>query len=627
MKPFPVVFLPAFVLLAFAFSAPSLGDAEKHFREGKIHQAHEEVEEILSKSPNYFPAQTLLFRITLDKKLFAKAGELLKALLKNRETEETRLLASDYYLATGDLAKSRDYILKVLDKDRRSMDALLNLALIEEKNGYVSRATSLFKEAGLIQDSHPRYLYEYGKYLVRQKRLSELDGHLEKFRKALPESDVYYHVLSLSYSSAGKYDEALKAIQKALYYQPEKTAYLEQLRNVYEKSGRSRDLIAFLKKDPSTSRDYLANYLLAYAYYTQNRKASWILPDTNFNTYNIFPYLDKALSLNENQEFVRFFTEELAVKNYPLAHPLREKYARFHRERAAFFSEAGDFDKMQLAYLRLLKLVPQNISDRENYAKYLKDQGYDASYLEELRLIRNFSPAENFKVNARIQLLERKLRGSVGDKYGFDPLEVDWVKNRVMLVPVFAMENKVLPNAEEILNRVLGDRLNQMHQVQLVTSVEPTIERALAKSPSDFYITVNASEWEDKIKGEFTLWNGPKRMVVDRRTIVADGKEKVLDFTLRFGEWLRGTLPKRGSILKVDPSVVVISLGKRDGITAEHRFDIFKASDEDQKSLGVLKPLVIDEYFSTAEIDDTDKLRFVKSGDVLQSRKVDAKGK
>ncbi|MBL8993321.1 MAG: hypothetical protein JNM63_08280 [Spirochaetia bacterium] len=627
MKSFPAVFLSAFLLTAIAVSAPGLSDAEKHFREGKIHQAHEEVEAILSRSPNYFPAQTLLFRITLDKKLYSKAGEILKALLKNRETEETRLLASDFYLATGDLARSREYILKVLDKDRRSMDALLNLALIEEKNGYTSRATSLFKEAGLVQESHPRYLYEYGKYLVRQKRLSELDQHLEKFRKSFPESDAYYHVLSQSASSAGKYDEALKAIQKALYYQPEKTAYLEQLRSVYEKAGRNRELIAFLKKDPSTSRDYIANYLLAHAYYIQNRKASWVLPDTNFNAYNIFPFLDKALSLNENQELVRFFAEELAVKNYPLAHPLREKYARFHRERAAFFSDAGDFDKMQLAYLRLLKLVPQNISDRDNYARYLKDQGFDASYLEELRLIRNFSPSENFKVNARIQLLERKLRGSVGEKYGLDPLEVDWVKNRVLLFPTFAMENKVLPNTEEILNRILGDRLNQVHQVQLVTTGEPNIERALAKAPSDFYITLNASEWEDKIKGEFTLWSGPKRMVLDRRTIVADGKEKVLDFVLRFGQWLQAALPKRGSILKVDPSVVVISLGKRDGITAEHRFDIFKASDEDQKSLGVLKPLVIDEYFSTAEIDDAGKLRFVKSGDVLQSRKVDPKGK
>ncbi|MBN8218066.1 MAG: tetratricopeptide repeat protein, partial [Spirochaetes bacterium] len=192
----------AFALLLGFFTglaahADPVDDAARLFETGKVQEAFERVSAVLDKNPNQFSAQVLLFKVWLEKRLFTRAEESLAKILKARENEETWMLAAKYQLAIGDLGKAKAYALKVLDRNRRHVDALILLAQIEDLSGYPSRAAQSLREAGLVRDDYEPWLYQQGLFMLKQKRFPDLDAHLARYRKLFPESDRQFHLSSL----------------------------------------------------------------------------------------------------------------------------------------------------------------------------------------------------------------------------------------------------------------------------------------------------------------------------------------------------------------------------------------------------------------------------------------------
>lgn len=618
--PVHLVFLLALSLGSFAFG-DALEDATRLFEGGKVQEAFERVGAILEKNPNQFPAQVLLFRIWLEKKLHVKAEEALTRILKARENEQTWMLAAEYWLAVGNPSKAKAYVLKVLDRDRRHVDALVLQAQIEDLSGYPTRAAQSLREAGLVRDDHEPWLYQQGLFYLKQRRFQELDGHLARYRKLFPESPRQFHLSSLRSAAALDWAASLAAIQKALYWKPEKPEYLEQLREVYFRGGKYRELVDALKKNRGTDRDAASQYDLAYCQYLLGRKGPWLMPDRNYNDLNLFPAIDRCLALDENNEAVRAFIEEIVLKNYPLTDPLREKYARFHRERVAWFLSRGETEKAHLTWLRLVRLVPQNLDDRLGYASFLKDLGWTSSYLEQLKLVRNFSALSRFEIEAKILINERRLSGSLERRYKLDPLAVDFVKQRVHLVAALPVDGKATRNVDEILRQMLLDRMAQMHGIQVKLQDGRPLETFLTQEPGDYYLSARMEEQATRLKVEFTLSDAVRRVPLEKKTFVTDGKEKFLDLLAQFGRWLRDALPPKGHVLVARPDHLVLGIGARDGLTPGQALEVYSGFRTDLPALGVLKPKEIEEYFCTAEIDKSDQLRFIKAGDTVVGKK------
>ncbi|MBN8218867.1 MAG: hypothetical protein J0L75_19670, partial [Spirochaetes bacterium] len=415
--------------------------------------------------------------------------------------------------------------------------------------------------------------------------------------------------------------ESLAAIQKALFWKPEKPEYLAQLREVYFRGGKYRELADFLKKSRGTDRDAASQYDLAYCQYLIGRKGPWTMPDRAYNDLNLFPPLDRCLALDENNEAVRAFAEEIVLRNYPLTDPLREKYARFHRERVAWFLSRGENEKAHLSWLRLVRLVPQNLDDRLGYASFLKDLGWTSSYLEQLKLIRNFSIVSKFEIEAKILINERRLSGSIERRYKLDPLAVDFVKQRLLLVAAIPVASRATRNVDEVFRQLLLDRLGQMHGVQAKLQDGRPLETVLTQDPGDYYLSASIDEQATRLKVEFVLSDAVKRIPLEKKTFVTDGKEKYLELLSQFGRWLREALPPKGHVLVARPDHLVIGVGARDGLSPDKRLEVFSGTRTDLPALGVLKPKEIEEYFCTAEIDQSDQLRFLKAGDTVIGKK------
>lgn len=611
----------ALALFVWALGGP-VEEAGTLYKEGRLYEAYDKVTAYLEKKPRNWEARVLLFQITLDKGLFVKSQEILDSLLKEREDEETWMLAARQYLATGQETKSRDYIMKVLDRNRRHVTALVILSQIEERAGYPSRSTQLYREAGLIDENNPEYLAGYGQFLLNQKRYTDLDGLLSRFQKAHPENPSYFHLAAQRALAARDFNKALALEQKALFWRPENPAYLATLKEIYAQSGRTREFIQYLQKNPGPDGNSSDPYELACAHYATAKKGPFLLPDPKFNQINFFPAMDRAMAEDENNEAIRTFAEEVVLRSTGLTDPLREKYAAFHRARTRWFAETGDRDKELLSWLRLIKLVPQNLDDRLGYGAFLKDRGFIASYLEQLKLIRNFSILSKFEIEAKILLNERRLNGSLEKKYGLDPLGVPFFKHRILLAEPIRMTSFRTRNLEEIYGQMIYDRLAQMHPVKVSRQGARSLDQVLTRDPQDYVFQATVEEAGTRLKTDVVLLDGRHRIPVARNSFVTDGKEKYLTTMAQMGRWLATSLPPKGTILKNDPDALVVAIGTRDGLEPKHRVELFSGLSSAGPALAIGKPVQIDEFFSRLEVDKTDALRFLKAGDLALARSV-----
>lgn len=595
-------------------------DASGLYREGRVHEAYEKVSTFLNKKPRNWEGRVLLFKIYLDKNLLVKSQEVLTGLLKEREDEETWMLSARQFLAMGKETQSRDQILKVLDRNRRHITALVILAQIEERAGYPSRSTQLYREAGLIQEDHPEYLAAYGQFLLNQKKYGELDMILARFQKAQPESPAFFHLAAKRAMVDKDWNKAMALTQKALFWRKEDPALLDTLKEIYAQSGRTREFIQYMEKHPGPDGAPSDPFELAYAHYLAGKKGPFLLPDPKFNQINFFPAIDNAITRDENNEVIRAFAEEVVLHSTGLTDPLREKYAAFHRARVKWFSENGDRDKALLEWLRLVTLVPQNLDDRLGYGAFLKDQGFVSSYLEQLKLVRNFSILSKFEIEAKILINERRLANSLERRHQIDPLGVTFFKHRIVFAQPLRVNGYQTRNLQEVYSQMIFDRMTQIHAIKATRQDARSLDQILTRDPQDFVLSVTAEEGVGRLKTDVVLTDGVTRIPVYRQTFVTDGKEKFLTTLSLLGKWLASVLPPKGTILKNDPEALVVSIGLRDGLSKNHSVELYSGLKPQGSPLASGKPIQIDEFFTKLEVDKADALRFLKAGDLALAK-------
>ena len=322
---------------------------------------------------------------------------------------------------------------------------------------------------------------------------------------------------------------------------------------------------------------------------------------------------------DENDEWTRFFLEELVLANTTIRHPLRTKYADYHYASGNALQERGDYEGARGHFRRGIKLSPLNVLLRDKYAVYLKSARRLQDYFEELNIIEGLNEEQkeidDFKIKTRIELLQRELRGSLdhGLADSFTP------KHRVNVYLV--LKNRDLksefesPYFDTVLGKMLLDKLLESFLFKVEFLWEKEIKKVLGKDNQyNHYFLIHYRGQEDQatLELDFTLMNLSEEL--EKQFITSGGNrryQRVLNqFKISMGEEI---LPQ-GEIVEVSSNRVTVSLGRLHGLKNGDAVRVF----HDGRAVGEINVNKVGDYFSTASVLDYEFINAIKRGDVVQ---------
>jgi tetratricopeptide (TPR) repeat protein len=176
-----------------------------------------------------------------------------KLVLSPNEIGYKKCLAFCYDM-TGELFKSKELWIQLIDDDPFSEETLMNLSSVECKLGNLESALGLLK---LITQYHPNsakpWISMAGIHLLRNEFNECASVSMEAINKDPKNADGFQNLGSAFFHLA-LFDEAKHAFETALILQPDMREAQSSLSSVFFRQGRSQEALDLLEKLISTSK-------------------------------------------------------------------------------------------------------------------------------------------------------------------------------------------------------------------------------------------------------------------------------------------------------------------------------------------------------------------------------------
>jgi tetratricopeptide (TPR) repeat protein len=191
----------------------------------------------------------------IENKLYKDAIKFCseKLVLSPNENGYKKCLAFCYDM-TGELFKSKELWIQLIDDDPFSEETLMNLSSVECKLGNLDSALGLLK---LITQYHPDsakpWISMAGIHLLRNEFDECANVSMEAINKDPKNADGFQN-LGSGFFHLALFDEAKHAFETALILQPEMREAQSSLSSVFFRQGRSQEALDLLEKLISTSK-------------------------------------------------------------------------------------------------------------------------------------------------------------------------------------------------------------------------------------------------------------------------------------------------------------------------------------------------------------------------------------
>lgn len=567
--------------------------------------------------------------------LFAVLALMLPA-VANAQDATTLLLRGDDALDRGDYFEAVEAYRRALDRNPNFVDALVGLAEAFYRLEEYDQAQSTIDRARRLARRSPRVLNLSGLIAIGRGDLDAASAAFEQVIEIEPNNvDAAIGRAELELAR-GRSVAAAHALERALTLQPERRKallslvlihehlgdqeaaerYLEIARSVHrerpevhvlaaeyhlrasdldEAAGAARTAQAIdadnaaaarLRAEIALAREsYLEAATIAEELIARDRGdilAWFIRAVASFRVGELETALTSVrtiLRVDPENESARIWAEWVALRELDLDDPIRAELAAARADEGHTLERSFRYERALNAYQRALRLAPLDLTLRRTYAELFRRMGLNASYLQELTVIRD-NEGSHESLDRTIDVFTSALSGSVARRWEVEQFTV----NRTATpIGIYLAPDTTLryPQSEASQLDFLVRTLQGVEGIDVADSgrVEGYAE-AFARareSGVDFFLMV-----------ELTM--SERRMVVDGELHVArtgspaaavrsvrSGPQNVAAAVDAFAAELRRVVPMRGRILRRTGSRVVIDLGRRDGVTVEDTFDIVDA--------------------------------------------------
>ena len=579
------------------------------------HTALSKLEAYTAGYPQDIQARGKLFELYVQYGLLDKAEKELNLLLKFHESLKHLIYKTHYLLAAGDLDSAEKTAQKILGRDNRAIEAKLALAEIYEKRKHLTLAERTYREIMTLNPRHKESLNRFTAFLLNQGKFPETSKILKSFKKIHPEAPEYFFLEAKKNFLLKKNSEALSFIKRALYYRPDHPPYRQLKREIQFALKNFKLLIRDIEKDHALLQTAHGNFSLAYFHYRKSNRGLWEMPDADYNKINFWPPLFKALELRENWELARFFSEEIAMRNYPGRDLNRIQLAQYHLRHARQYLDHGEYKKAYPELIRLLELEPRNLTHRMLFASYHKAAGHPASYLEELRLIQALESETDFELDTRIEklTLNHKKRLAVANK--IDQFSQRHQRNKLLILLPFEIERKNFDPLEQVYEKMVAFRFRLSPVFETVFGKANELEESIRMHQADYYLTLSLKEYPLGIHMKAHLYKASTQSPVKNQAFYSEGNFAHFEIFFPLIEFLEALIPVKGQILKMHQGKIFIDMGFRNGLSTGDLVSFFPRENSAQK-IADAEIATLDEYAASVVLKDPEKSRYLKSGDL-----------
>ncbi len=622
--------LAAAALFAFAAlslpaqqtDAPRLADAAARALDGgRYFDAVERYREALDLNPNYLEAVVGLAESYYWLEEYDQAQTFIDRALELARTDpEVINLAGRIAIGRGDLAAAEDAFTRVLGREPNNVEAIIGRAELALARGRSVEAAARLERALRLNPDQRKALLSL---VLVYEHMGEQDIAREylELARTVHRDRPEVHVLAAEYFlRAGDVEEAGRAARTAQAIDPQNraaTAIRAEVALADESFVEARtiaeELIGFDRSD------VFAWYVRAFSAYR--------LGDIETSLESI----RTALRIRPDDEVLRIWAEWLATNELELEHPVRAELAAERASDAATLARDFRFTRAMQAYRRGLLLTPLDLEMRRSYAELFRRQGYNASYLQELEVLRE-NGVDTTELTRTIEVYRNALASSIASRWSIDQFTLGRTRLPVGLYLTGPVSDRYPQSGDAVLG-FLERSLAGRGRLEIVDSARVDgYARAFGRARSasvDFYFSVRAALTDRMTVIATEVSVARTGETASLRSSVRSGPDHAARAADAFADEVAAALPTVGRIVRREADRVVVDLGARDGVAKRARFDVVRpgaatvAAAEaryaypDEAVVGTVTITAVDDLVAEGTLETVGVVDMVTTGDLV----------
>jgi len=537
-----------------------------------------------------------------DENWYSAVESFLECLRLNpAHAEGTASLAECYYeLAEFDEALNWVRKAKQLARTNMSIANLEVFTLIAL--GQLDTASSLVNEILAKEPYNRETLFAAGELDIARNRPSEAMLRYRDAVRRYPDDRRLLISLALVTLSLGDGDTATSYINNALVQHPDDYRVYYYASYIYSQNHKITEAIGFaerslyFKPDHAPSRSLMATLRYRNGEYEEaarlcdtliaaNRQdmGAWYLKGLSLIRLNrnqdAITILSTAISVNEEDEFIRAVLEETLFSSTALEDPRRARYAMWHFNKARNYRQRNLIEQALFEYRRGLRMNPF-ATDRREYAELLRLSGYPARYLEELRFLQDQGISDR-NIKDAVEAYGALLSNALFKQWQVNPVDL---AERHWKIAVFSMAGQssfIHADAGSVAAGVIRELLVHDRNItpmimDLRQAVFSQAFKQARESGADYFILVSVTENERDISIKAEAFVGRTGSPAGNFYTYRTGVDRLRDASRGIVTQLSASLPIRGRLLIRKQGQALINKGRADGIQPETVYDVVK---------------------------------------------------
>jgi tetratricopeptide (TPR) repeat protein len=571
-----IIFLLALIFFPLSLAAQSFESSAVYYERGRLYMSQENwytaVETLLEcvrLNPAHAEGTAALAECYYELEEFDEAlNWIRKARLLARSNMSVANMEVFILIALGQLDAATELVTDILTREPYNKEALFAAGELDVARNRPSQAILRYREAVRRYPDDRRLLISLA---LVSLSLGDNETSIQQINAALaqhPDDYRVYFFAAYIYSMNDKLADAIVYADRSLYYKPG--------------HAPTQSLMAALRYRNSQYEEAIRLADTAIASDRQNMNA-WYLKGRSLLRMNradeAITTLSTALSIREDDEFIRAIMEEALITSTPLEDPRRARWASWHFERARNFRSRNLVEQALFEYRRGLRINPF-AADRREYAEILRLTGYPSRYLEELRFLQNQGMADR-PLNDAVEAYNALLSNALFKQWQVDPVELAERHWNIAVFSIAGQSSFYHADAGTTAASVVRDLLVHDRNITPVNLPlrQPSFSaafRTARERGADYFMLVSVLENERdiSIKGElFVARTGsPAGTFYAYRT----GTDRLRNASRGIADQLSSAMPFRGRLIIRKQGQALVNKGKADGIQEGVIYDVVK---------------------------------------------------
>jgi len=533
----------------------------------------------------------------------AEFDEALNWVRKARTLARTNMSVANLevftLIALGQLDAASALVSDILAREPYNREALFAAGELDIARNRPSQALLRYREAVRRYPDDRRLLVSLALVTLS---LGDGAAALNYINSALVQhSDDYrvYYYAAYIYAQNDKLLDAIRFTDRALYYRPDHIpsqslmATLRYRNMQYEEAARFCDMVIAKERDNMS-----AWYLKGLSYIRMGRQSEAIT------------ILSTAISINEEDEFIRAILEEALISTTVLEDPRRIRWASWHFDRARRFRSNHMFEQALFEYRRGLRLNPF-ANDRREYAELLRLQGYPARYLEELRFLQD-QGIEDRSMKETMEAYSSLLSNALFRQWQVNPIELAERHWKIAVFSLAGQSSYIHADAGAVAASVikellLHDRNITPMNLELRQSAFSQAFRQAREAGADYFMLVSVTENERDISIKGEMFVGRTGSPAGTFNAFRTGTDRLRSASKGIVDQMSNSMPLRGRMIIRRQGQALINKGKADGVKAEAVYDVVKRGKAQIANEGIALIYSPDELVGTLTITNVDE--------------------